>query len=160
MRLAIVRLRAGGQCAEDNLVPFVLCRRAPGYGRQGDSKVRSDFFKLGSVQTTRMASGGHSLDPAAPLLDQSQFLKHPADDAIAEFGDAFLDVLNGEAEGQQARVFDFQPIVKQGHADGSAVLRAVGVHDRVHDGFADRHNRSRVMCFLKNAMAPSAAAGI
>src|ERR1022692_5088780 len=136
-------LGTGGECAKDNLVPFVPCRRAPAYGRQGDSKMRPDFFKLRRVQSTLMASGGHSLNSAAPLLDQSQFLKYPADDTIAEFGDTFLDVFNREAKGKQAGVFDLQAIVEQGHADGGAVLRVVGVHNCVHDGFADRNNRKR-----------------
>src|ERR1017187_8972970 len=90
-----------------------------------------------------MASGGHSVDPTSPVLDQSQFLKYPADDAVAEFGDAFLDVFNSEAEGEQTRVFDLQAIVKQGDADGSAVLSVVGMNNRVHDCFADRNNRKR-----------------
>ena len=77
------------------------------------------------------------------MLDESQFLKYPADDAVAEFGDAFLDVFNSEAEGEQTGVFDLQAIVKQCHADGSAVLRVVGMHNRVHDCFADRNNRKR-----------------
>ena len=72
----------------------------------------TDLLKLRSVQSTIMAGGGHSLDTTAPMLDQSQFLKNSTDDAVAEFGDAFLDVFNRETEGEQARVFNLQAIVK------------------------------------------------
>src|SRR5580698_6534149 len=102
--------------------------------------MRSDFFKPGSIQSTLMASGGHSLDPAAPLLDQSEFLKCAADDAVAEFGDAFLDFFNRESKEEQARVIDLQAIVKQGDPDRSAGLRVVGMHNRVNDSFAHGHN--------------------
>ena len=44
---------------------------------------------------------------------------------------------------EQTRVFDLQAIVKQGDADGSAVLSVVGMNNRVHDCFADRNNRKR-----------------
>jgi hypothetical protein len=59
-----------------------------------------------------MAGGGHSLDTTAPMLDQPQFLKYSTDDAVAELGNAFLDVFNSETEGKQARVLNLEAIVK------------------------------------------------
>ena len=101
-----------GQCAKDGLVPFVLCRRVTAYGGERHSKMCSDLFKQWSVQSAIMASGGHSLDATTPMLDQPQFLKYSADDAVAEFGNSFLDIFNSEAEGEQAGVFNLQAIVK------------------------------------------------
>jgi hypothetical protein len=65
-----------------------------------------------------------------------------ADHAVPEFGDALLDVFDREAEGKQAGVFDLQAIVEQGDAYGSAGLRVVGVHNSVHDRFADGYKRN------------------
>lgn len=66
-----------------------------------------------------VASGGHSLDTATPMLDQSQFLKYPADDAVAEFGDSFLDIFDSQPERQQAGILNLQAVVEQSNADGS-----------------------------------------
>ena len=74
--------------------------------------MRADLFELRGIQSTIMAGGGHSLDATAPMFDQPQFLKYPANDAVAEFGDALSDVLNREAERKQTRVLNLQPIVK------------------------------------------------
>src|SRR5580704_15655633 len=99
--------------------------------------MRPDFFKRWRIQSAIAASRDHSLDTTAPLLDQLQFLKYSTDDAVAKFGNPFLDVFNSEAEGKQARVLNFQAIVKQGDADWSARLSVVGMNNRVHDSLAD-----------------------
>jgi hypothetical protein len=54
-----------------------------------------------------------------------------------------LDVFNGEAEGEQAGVFNLQAIVEQGDEDGSARLSVVAVNNRVHDRFADCYDWKR-----------------
>ena len=70
------------------------------------------LFKSGSIQSAITARRCHALDAAPPVLDQPKFLKHSAEDAVAEFGNAFLDVFNCESEREQARIFDLQAIIK------------------------------------------------
>ena len=90
-----------------------------------------------------LTGSDHTLDATTPVFDQSQFLEYPADHAVAQFGDAFLDVVNGKSKGQQARIFDLKTIVEKGDADGGARLRVVGMHNRIHDSFAHRYKRKR-----------------
>ena len=72
----------------------------------------ADFFELWSVQSAIEARRGHSLNTGAPMLSQSQFLKDSTQDAVAKFGNTFLDVVNGKPEREQAGVFNFQAVVK------------------------------------------------
>ena len=72
----------------------------------------ADLFKPRSVQSTIVASGGHSLDATAPVFDQAQLLKYSTEDPVAEFGNTFLDILNREPKREQTRVVNLQTIVK------------------------------------------------
>jgi hypothetical protein len=62
--------------------------------------VGADLFKSWSVQSLFSARGHHSLDAAAPMFDQPQFLKYATDHAVPQLRNSLLDVLNGQAEGK------------------------------------------------------------
>jgi hypothetical protein len=78
--------------------------------------------------------------PLPQVFDQAELLKYTADEAIAKFGNAFPDILNRKPEGEQARIFNLQAIVKQSNTDWSATLSVVCMNNRVHDRFAHRDN--------------------
>jgi hypothetical protein len=71
-----------------------------------------DLFKLGSIQSAITARRGHALDPAPPVLDQPKFLKYSAEDAVAKFGNSFLDVFNCESKREQAGIFDLHTVIE------------------------------------------------
>src|SRR6266851_760513 len=71
------------------------------------------------------------------MFDQPEFLKHTAEDAVAELGNALLNVIDRETEREQSRVFDLEAIVKQGDTNGSTVLSVICMNDCIHDGFTD-----------------------
>jgi hypothetical protein len=85
------------------------------------------------------------------MFDKPQFLKHSANDTIAEFGDAFADVFDCEPEREQAGVFDLQAIIKQRDADGRAALGVIGMDDSIHNGFTDGNHwiRPKVRSFYR-----------
>jgi hypothetical protein len=89
----------------------------------------------------RAAGARHALHAAAPRLDQSERVEHPADDPIAKLRDPARQVHDGESEGQEPGVLDLQAVVEDGDAQRGATLRVVGMRDRVDDGFTDRHRR-------------------
>lgn len=163
----------GGKSSEDSPIPLVCRRRVMAYCGERHSKMRADLFELRNCQSMIVASGDHSLDATTPMLDQSQLLKYPANDAVAEFGNSFLDIFDSQPERQQAGILNLQAVVEQSDADWSPLLRVVGMNNSVHDRLADRHHwkrptvrslhgpitASRVMCFRKNAIASSAAPG-
>ena len=54
-----------------------------------------------------------------------------------------LDFRYRQAERQQARIFDFQPIIESCNSDGSSALGIIRMHNRVDDGFAQSDWRKR-----------------
>lgn len=64
------------------------------------AEVSADLQELRSGKAMRPASVDHSPDAAAPLLDQAQFPEHAADDTVAQPGDAGLNVVHREPEGE------------------------------------------------------------
>ncbi len=49
--------------------------------------------------------------PLPHLLDQAQRLEDTADHAVAQLGHAMGQIPHSEAEGQQARIIDFEPML-------------------------------------------------
>jgi len=64
-----------------------------------DAEVRANLLEPGSIKSAFKASGSHSLDAAAPLFDERQLLKYPAEHTIAQFRDSSLDILNLRPKG-------------------------------------------------------------
>ena len=70
-------------------------------------------------------TGNHALDPATPLLYQTELVEHASDDAIAQLGDPKAKIVHRQAEWQEARILDFEPVVEDRGPDGRATyLRA------------------------------------
>jgi hypothetical protein len=113
--------------------------------------MRPNLFQFGSIQSAITTRGCHALDTASPMFDKPEFLKYSANNAIAEFGDAFADVFDCEPEREQAGVFDLQAIIKQSDADGSAALGVIGMDDSIHNGFTDSNHwiRPKVRSFYR-----------
>lgn len=77
---------ASCQGAQNGLVGFVDARDADTCGVNRHTEVRADFFKYGRCEPRFAARRHHALDTTSPLFDQSEFMKHAADDAIAQSG--------------------------------------------------------------------------
>ena len=67
-------------------------------------------------------------------------MKHPADGAVAEPGDALGQIVECQPERKQAGILYFDPIVEYGEPDRRPTLGIVRMHDRVDDRFADGHD--------------------
>ena len=96
-----------------------------------------NLFEAGRIQSAIMACSRHALDTAAPLLDEAQFLKYPAENAIAKFGNALLDVLDGKSEWEQAGILYLQAVVKESNPDRRATLGIIRMNDGIHECFTD-----------------------
>jgi len=85
---------------EDGLVELVQGWRADLDARNCHAEPAGDLLEHGQRQAGFAARGVHALHATAPLLDQSEFVEHPADDAVAELRDPTLKTLDGEPEGK------------------------------------------------------------
>src|SRR5437762_7066899 len=86
--------------------PVGLVRMGLPYPRAGNghAKMRPDFLQSGGLQASLLAGSSHSLNPAAPLLDQMEFVEDAPDHAIPQFGDALHDVFNRQSERQKTGI--------------------------------------------------------
>ena len=83
------------------------------------AEARADFLQRGALKPGFAARRGHALDAAAPLLDQAERVEDAADHAVAQLGNPARQVVDRQAEGQETRVLDLEPVVEDGR-DGSA----------------------------------------
>src|ERR1035438_4459305 len=139
----------------------------------GHAKMHPDFFQSGSLQASLLASSGHPLNPAAPLLDQMEFVEDAPNHAIAQLGDALHDVLNRQAERQKTGILDLDPVIKQSNTNGRSLLGVVRMAmafisvSRIATNGTDQRSSLRtpsmidswVRCLRMNAIASSAARG-
>ena len=124
------------QAGENRLLGGIDHRWAHGDGGNGDAKTVGDLLEDRRRHAGVSADSRHPLDAAAPLLDQPQRLEYSPDDAVAQLGHAMGQILHGEPEGQQAGIFDFQPVVEDRQPDRCAPLGVVGVDHRIDQGLA------------------------
>ena len=82
----------------------------------------ADLLPHGRGQPGISTRGDHSLRAAAPLLHEAELVKHSTNDAIAQLGNPARQVVERESEGQEARVFHFQPVVEDREAERRAAL--------------------------------------
>ena len=127
--------------SHDGAIRFVQRDRLHLASAQRHAETDADFLQHWSRKPGVAAGRDHALDAAAPLLHQAEFMQYPANDPIAQLRDAHRQIGDGEAEGQQSRVLDLQPVVEQGDANRCATLRIVGVRHRVYYGLAHGHRR-------------------
>ena len=59
------------------------------------------------------------MDSAPPLLDEAEGVEDAPDHPVAELGDAVREVVDREAEGEEARVLDLEAIVEDGDTERS-----------------------------------------
>ena len=126
---------------EDGLVGVVEHGAAHPRGGDRDPEACRQFFEDRRREPGLAAGGGHALDAAAPLLDQAERVEDAADHPVAQLRDAARQILEREAEGQEARVLDLEAVVEDREAQRRAALRVVGVGHRVDDRLAHRHGR-------------------
>ncbi len=88
-----------------------------------NAEPASNLLQLGLRQPGLAASGDHALDPAAPLLNQLQFVEHPPDDAVSEFADPSTDVFDGQSGRQVARIVDLDAIREDRETQGGTSRR-------------------------------------
>ena len=103
----------------------------------GEADAAGDFLDEGFREFFCHRLAEDSRDAAAPLFDKFQLAKHPGDDGITELGDAAFDVIDGQAGEEQAGAFDLDAVIVEGHANGGATARIVGVDEGVDDDFAE-----------------------
>lgn len=72
------------QHIEYGLIGGIHHRQAVACHMQRDTKAVTDLLQQRQCESGGTARRSHALDTAAPLLDQSQFMEHAADGAIAE----------------------------------------------------------------------------
>jgi hypothetical protein len=113
---------SGSQCIHDRLICLVQLWTASPAHEQGDAETQCDLFESGWCQSQFEAGGLHALYAASPLLDQSECVEHPTDDAIAEFRNALRKIFDGKAERQQAGIFDLEPVIEDRNANWGAAL--------------------------------------
>lgn len=78
----------------------------------------------------------HALNAAAPLLNETEFMKDTAYNAIPLFRNATANFFQGKARRQAAGIVDFYPIVKDGNAQRSSLLGMVRMDQRVDNCLA------------------------
>lgn len=116
--LAGGRARFAPQEFHNGGVELVAFRLGDALATEGDAEAAADFLQFRLGQPGGAARGGHALDATAPLLDESQFVKDAADNAVAELGDAASDVLHGQSGWQVAGIFDLDAVTEDGETDG------------------------------------------
>ena len=141
------------QQSEDRLIGGIdnVCRHGAaehdGFSRRaggrvdGDAQPQPNLLPYGGSETGFAARCDHALDTAAPLLDQSEFMKYPADGPVAELGDALGQIVERQPEREQAGILYLDPIVENCEPDRRSPLRVVRMRNRVDDCFADGHDR-------------------
>lgn len=99
--------------------------------RERDTEAQRDLLEPRRGQSQLAAGGSHALHSAPPLFDQTERVKHSADDPVAKPRNPAGQVFNCEAEREKARVLDFEPVLEDRQADRRTALRVVGVRHRV-----------------------------
>src|SRR5712691_8493852 len=70
-------------------------------------------------------------------------MEDPPDHAIPQFGDTLHNVLDRQAEWQKTWILDLDPVIKQSHSDGCALLGVVRMDDGIHQRLPDCYEGNR-----------------
>src|SRR5918996_332784 len=88
---------------QDDLVHLIHARRGLACAEQGNSEVSGDLLQRRRSEPRLLAGRGHTLDAAAPLLDETQLVEDAPDHPVPQLGDAATNLLDGQPEREQAR---------------------------------------------------------
>lgn len=105
---------------QDSAFGLVQRRCAHPPDTQRHPKARADLFDHRRREPGGAAGSRHPLNPASPLLDETERMEDAPDDPVAQLRDPSMEIVYREAKGQKPRVLHLQTVVEDGHADGRA----------------------------------------